>query len=57
MAYKTRRILQEENGVMREILEDARDMIDGALGFDEDEDEEIEDPDTSGEVDNSIDED
>jgi hypothetical protein len=57
MAYKTRRILQEENGVMREILEDARDMIDGAVGLDEDEDEEIEDPDTSGEVDNPIDED
>ena len=55
MAYKTRRILIEENGVMREILEDARDMIDGVLGFDED--EEIEDPDTSGEVDNPIDED
>ena len=57
MAYKTRRILIEENGVMREILEDARDMIDGVLGFDEDEDEEIEDPDTSGEVDTPIDED
>ena len=54
MAYKTRRILEEENEAMREKLEEARDLIDDALGIDEGEED---DGDESSEVDNETDED
>jgi hypothetical protein len=44
MAYKTRRILEEENEALREKLEEARDLIDDALGIEECQEEEVEDP-------------
>ena len=44
MAYKTRRILEEENEALREKLEEARDLIDDALGIEECQEDEVEDP-------------
>lgn len=38
MAYKTRQMLEEELADLREKLEEARDLIDEALGITEDDD-------------------
>ena len=40
MTYKTRRMLEEENEAMRETLEEARDLIDDAIGIGEGEEDE-----------------
>ena len=50
MAYKTRRMLEEELADVRHKLEEARDLIDEALGLNED------DEDDSGSEDDEDDE-